>query len=270
MVNSRASLPQTRRRARLTGEGKSAGASKRLAKTTKAARKRRTPQEGLGPGAYAQIRDLIVALKLSPGAPLSESELTLRLGVSRTPIRQALHRLEQEGFVVVHRHGSISRLYVAPLTIADMKELHAIFSALEGLAARSVAQLPDAPRLEIAARMRQLNEELRAAWQARPGRLRDAQELHVRFHRTLDEAVTSRRLSNELQALQPQVERYERVYTAAMVSDFGDALQEHDELTAAIAAGDPDAAERCAIANWRRGSERYARVVQDIGERGSW
>lgn len=241
-----------------------------MPRATNAATKRRKPQEGLGPGAYVQIRDLIVALKLSPGAPLSESDLTLRLGVSRTPIRQALHRLEQEGFVVVQRHGSISRLCVAPLTIDDMQELHAIFSALEGLAARSVAQLPEAPRLELAARMRQLNKELRAAWQAGPGRMRDAQELHVQFHKALDEAISGRRLANELQALQPQVERYERVYTAAMVTDFDDALREHDEIVEAIEAGDPDEAERCAIANWRRGSERYARVVRDIGERGSW
>ncbi|HUG55109.1 MAG TPA: GntR family transcriptional regulator [Vicinamibacteria bacterium] len=228
------------------------------------------PQEGLGRDAYEQIRDLIVALKLSPGAPLSESDLTLRLGVSRTPIRQALHRLEQEGFVVAHRHGSISRLCVAPLTIEDMKELHAIFSALEGLAARSVAQLPEAPRLAVAAAMRRLNQDLRAAWQARPGRMRDAQDLHVRFHRTLDEAVTGRRLSGELRALQPQVERYERVYTAALVVEFAEALQEHDEMIEAIAKGDADGAERATIGNWRRGSERYARIVQDLGERGTW
>ena len=238
--------------------------------TTKKTAKRRRPQQGLSRDAYQQIRDLIVALKLAPGAALSESEITLRLGVSRTPIRQALHRLEQEGFVVAHRHGSISRLCVAPLTIEDMKELHAIFSALEGLAARSVAQLPDEPRQKLAARMRRLNDELRAAWQARPGRLREAQDLHVALHRTLDEAVVGRRLSNELRALQPQVERYERVYTAALITDFADALQEHEEMIEAISRGDADAAERSTIANWRRGSERYARIAQDIGERGSW
>ena len=232
--------------------------------------KRGKPREGLSRDAYEQIRDLIVALKLSPGAPLSESELTLRLGVSRTPIRQALHRLAQEGFVVVQRHGSIARLCVAPLTLEDMRELHAIFSALEGLAARSVAQMPEGPRRELAARMRQLNEDLRAAWQARPGRMRDAQDLHVRFHRTLDEAATGRRLSAELGALQPQVERYERVYTAALVNDFAEALQEHDQMIDAIIAGNPDAAERATVANWRRGSERYARIVRDLGERGSW
>lgn len=232
--------------------------------------RRTRPQEGLGQDAYAQIRDLIVAMKLAPGAPLSESELTLRLGVSRTPIRQALQRLEREGFVIAHRHGSITRLSVAPLTIEDMKELHAIFSALEGLAARSVAQLEDQPRQALATRMRRLNDELRAAWQARPGRLRDAQDLHVEFHRTLDEAVVSRRLSAELKALQPQVERYERVYTAALASEFAEALEEHDAMIEAIRTGDADAAERAATLNWRRGIERYARIVQDLGERGSW
>jgi DNA-binding FadR family transcriptional regulator len=78
--------------------------------------------------------------------PLSESELTLRLGASRTPIRQALQHLEQKGFVVAHRHGAITRLSVAPMTVDDMKELHAIFGALEGLAARSAAQLQDPAR----------------------------------------------------------------------------------------------------------------------------
>lgn len=234
-------------------------------------RKRAKPQEGLGRDAYEQIRDLIVALKLSPGAPLSESELTQRLGVSRTPIRQALHRLEQEGFVVAQRHGSISRLCVAPLTLEDMRELHGIFSALEGLAARGVAQLPEAPRRELVAVLRRINEELRHAWQARPGRMRDAQDLHVRFHRTLDEAVSgNRRLSGELRALQPQVERYERVYTAALVTDFAQALEEHEAMIDSIEKGDADAAERATMANWRRGSERYAGIVNDLGERGSW
>ncbi len=237
---------------------------------TKKPAKHGKPQEGLGRDAYEQIRDLIVALKLSPGAPLSESDLTQRLGVSRTPIRQALHRLEQEGFVVAQRHGSTSRLCVAPLTLEDMRELHAIFSALEGLAARSVAQLPEAPRLELATRLRQINQDLRVAWQARAGRMRDAQDLHVRFHRTLDEAASGRRLSGELRALQPQVERYERVYTSALVTDFAEALKEHDQMIDAITAGDADAAERSTIANWRLGSERYARIVQDLGERGSW
>ena len=235
-----------------------------------AARKRPKSQESLGHDAHQQIRDLIVAMKLSPGAPLSESELTLKLGASRTPIRQALQQLEQEGFVIAQRHGAITRLSVAPMTIEDMKELHAIFGALQGLAARSATHLPDAALRDLAARLEGLNNELRAAWQARPNRLREAQDLHVAFHRAIDEAVTGRRLAAELRALQPQVERYERVYTSALLTDFSDALKEHEDMIEAIRKGDADAAERATVENWRRGSERYERVVQDLGERGSW
>ena len=236
----------------------------------KAAPKRAKSQESLGRDAHQQIRDLIVAMKLSPGAPLSESELTQKLGASRTPIRQALQQLEQEGFVVAHRHGAITRLSVAPMTVEDMRELHAIFGALEGLAARSATQLPEAARLDLATRLERLNNELRAAWQSRPNSLREAQDLHVAFHRAIDEAVTGRRLSAELRALQPQVERYERVYTSALLTDFADALKEHEDMIEAIRKGDAEAAERATNENWRRGSERYERIVRDLGERGSW
>lgn len=235
-----------------------------------AARKRPKSQESLGHDSHQQIRALIVAMKLSPGAPLSESELTMRLGASRTPIRQALQQLEQEGFVVAHRHGAITRLSVAPMTVEDMRELHAIFGALQGLAARSATKLPDAARLDLASRLEGLNNDLRAAWQSRPRSLRDAQDLHVAFHRAIDEAVTGRRLSAALRALQPQVERYERVYTSALLTDFGDALKEHENMIEAIRKGDAEAAERATNENWRRGSERYERVVRDLGERGSW
>lgn len=217
---------------------------------------------------YCQLRDLIVSLKLSPGTPLSESDLTARLGISRTPIRQVLQRLQQEGFAVVHQVGSVSRMLVAPMTLEDMRELHAILSVLEGLAARAAAELPEEQRTALSARLRQFNEELRAAWRA--GAVREAQDLHVQFHRAFVEAAAPRRLRSELDALQPQVERYERVYTAAIASEFSQSLEEHEAIADAIASGDADLAERSVINNWRRGSERYATVVRNLGERGSW
>jgi DNA-binding GntR family transcriptional regulator len=100
--------------------------------------------------------------------------------------------------------------------------------------------------------------------------VRDAQDLHVRFHRTIVEAAAGRRLRSELDALQPQVERYERVYTATLASEFSQSLDEHEAIVDAIASGDADRAERSVIDNWRRGTERYAKVVRYLGERGSW
>lgn len=229
-----------------------------------------TSKQTLADEVYRQMRDLIVALKLSPGTPLSESDLTVRLGVSRTPIREALQRLLQEGFAVINQGGAVSRMVVAPMTIKDMRELHAILAVLEGLAARAAAQLPDDPRKLLAARMADLNRELRAAWQAGSQRVRDAQDLHVQFHQAFVEAAAGRRLLYELNAIQPQVERYERVYTGALAKEFSESLDEHEQVVAAIAAGDPDEAERSIINNWRRGTERSAKIVQNLGERGSW
>jgi DNA-binding GntR family transcriptional regulator len=236
----------------------------------RAAKRERTSKSSLAEDVYRQLRDLIVSLKLSPGMPLSESALTLRLGVSRTPIREALQRLQQERFVVMIQTGAVSRMLVAPLTVQDMRELHAILSVLEGLAARHAAQLPDVPRAALAERMATLNSRLRVAWKEGTARVREAQDLHVQFHRAFVEAAAETRLRAELDALQPQVERYERVYTGFLASEFKESLQEHDAIVEAIASGDADRAERQVICNWRLGTERYARIVQNLGERGSW
>jgi DNA-binding GntR family transcriptional regulator len=229
-----------------------------------------TARSSLADDAYRQLRDLIVSLKLSPGTTLSDSDLTVRLKVSRTPIRQALHRLQQEGFAVVSQSGAVSRLLVAPMTVDDMRELHAILGVLEGLAVRSAAALEPQPRRALVTRMRQLNGNLRKAWTPNALRVREAQDLHVQFHRSFVEAAAPPRLLAELNALQPQVERYERVYSASLSDGFTQSLAEHDALIEAIADGDADRAERCVITNWRKGSDRYARIAASLGERGNW
>src|SRR5207244_8598966 len=66
--------------------------------------------------AYQQLRELIVWGRLAPGSRVIESDIAERLGVSRTPVRSALHRLQQEGYIVGVGRGSEQRLTVAPLT----------------------------------------------------------------------------------------------------------------------------------------------------------
>ena len=87
---------------------------------------------------FSRVRELIVRGKLAPGSRVVEADLAERLGVSRTPIRAALHRLKQEGYILVATgSGSKARLSVAPLTQDDARELYQIVGHLEGLAARS-------------------------------------------------------------------------------------------------------------------------------------
>src|SRR5437867_8525608 len=90
---------------------------------------------------YARLRDLIVQGSLAPGSRIVETEIASRLGVSRTPVREALQRLQQEGFVMGAPGAQQSRLTVAPLTRDDVHELLDIVGALEGRGARRAASI---------------------------------------------------------------------------------------------------------------------------------
>ncbi len=231
---------------------------------------RLVPRQEVTSTAYQRLRDLIVAGRLAAGAPLIETELSARLEVSRTPVRAALQRLQQEGFVTASRAGTMLRAAVAPLTAADMREVFLMVGALESAAARMAAGLEPAAREALAAEMAKLADELHAASSSRPPDILRAHELHVRFHRVCTAAGAGPRLLAELDVLQPQAERYERVYASAVVHAFDEASREHAAIVEALCAGDGDAAERAVQRNWRGSAERYRQVVTILGERGNW
>jgi DNA-binding GntR family transcriptional regulator len=231
---------------------------------------RLVPRTEVTSSAYQRLRDLIVAGRLAPGAPLVETELSARLGVSRTPVRAALQRLQQEGFVTASRAGSMLRAAVAPLTAEDMREVFLMVGALESATARLAAGLEPAAREALADEMATLAAGLHAASSSRPPDIVRAHEMHVRFHRACTAAGAGPRLLAELDVLQPQAERYERVYASAIVLAFDEASREHTAIVEAIRAGDADAAERAVQRNWRGSAERYGQVVTILGERGNW
>ncbi|MGE5357998.1 MAG: GntR family transcriptional regulator [Bacteroidales bacterium] len=227
---------------------------------------------GVTAEAYTRLRALIVSGGLAPGAPLIETDLSVRLGVSRTPVRAAVQRLQQEGFVAGTKVGHMFRAVVAPLTADDMRELHFMLGALEGVAVRRAAEFSEDVRTALANGMEAINVQLRVCSQGARPHVREAQDLHVKFHRCCVEAAAGRRLLTQLDSLQPQVERYERFYTGALISGhrFEAALLEHDRIVEAIRVGDAVAAERAVAANWRNGADRYGPIVELLGERGSW
>jgi DNA-binding GntR family transcriptional regulator len=220
--------------------------------------------------AYLLLRDLIISGQLSPGAAIIESQAAARLGLGRTPVRAALKRLQQEGYVHALTTGKYTRAVVAPLTGSDMRELFLIMGALEGLAARLCSRLEASRREMLVAEMDAVNQGLLQV--AGPQNLdeRRAQDLHVRFHRIHVEAAAGPRLLAELDAIHPQVERYERLYTAALIRGIAESVREHGAIGEAIRSGDPDAAERAVGVNWRNGADRYEKVVAQMGERGIW
>ena len=219
--------------------------------------------------AYLRLRELVATSRLAPGAPLIEADLSKRLGVSRTPVRAALQRLQQEGFAAPSPVGQALRPIVSPLTSDDLVEVFLMVGALEAAAARGVSSLTRSVRGALTGALALVHAGLRAAVDARPPDLASAHALQSRFHRLLAGAAGPR-LRGELDVLLPQAERYARAYAPATWYAPGEILRDQEAIVAALRAGDGDRAEQRVAACWRRLLDRYRGVMATVGEQGTW
>jgi DNA-binding GntR family transcriptional regulator len=220
--------------------------------------------------AYRRLRELIVLGRLAPGARIIETTIADRLGVSRTPVRAALQRLQQEGYVIVPNPGQQSRMAVAPLTQDDAVELFSMVSAVEGLAANGAARKTDRERAAVAVELRALNTELLSAASAERRDVNRVFVLDQQFHRRVVEAGAGPRLLALHESFKPQSERYGRIYSSALSDEMPTSVREHDDVIRAIEAGDADGAEAAMRRNWSNASVRLADVIDTLGERGTW
>jgi DNA-binding GntR family transcriptional regulator len=219
---------------------------------------------------YEQLRELIIWGRLAPGSRVIESDIASRLGVSRTPVRSALHRLQQEGYISSIGRRKEQRLVIAPLTQEDARELFDIVGELEGLAARGLASREPEARSTIVAELRHLNNQLAVAAEApRPDALKIF-DLDTTFHRRYVEGGAGPRLISLHDAVKPQAERYVRLYTSALVDELAKSVDEHSVIVDRIDSGNADGAQRAVIRNWRNAAARLSRVIATLGERGSW
>jgi len=219
---------------------------------------------------YSRLRELIVGGLLAPGNRIVETEIATRLGVSRTPVREALQRLLQEGYVIDTLGAHQSRLTVAPLTRDDVHELLTVVGALEGIAARHAAELRPDARTTLVKGLREANGDFHRAGRASPidhELLYDADE---RFHRRIVEAAAGPRLLALYDAVKPQAERYIRMYISMLTDDIRSSVAEHEIIVAAITEGRCDDAEMAVETNWRHAADRLSRVIELAGERGAW
>lgn len=220
--------------------------------------------------AYHRLRELIVTGRLAPGSRIIETAVATRLGVSRTPVRAALQRLQQEGYVIVTSPGQQSRVSVAPLTQEDAIELFGMVSAVEGLAAHGAAGKSPEQRAALVAELRALNSDLLEASIADGRDVNRVFTLDERFHRRVVEAGAGPRLRVLHDSFKPQSERYGRIYSSALIEEIRTSVQEHEEVIRAIENGDGDAAEAAMRLNWSNSSHRLASVIDTLGERGTW
>jgi DNA-binding GntR family transcriptional regulator len=213
---------------------------------------------------YERLRELIVRGRLAPGGRLIETEVARRLGISRTPVREALRRLQQEGYVRAEPGAHQARLSVSPLTRADAEELLTIVGALEGLAAALSARLPKRTRVVLAKDLVKLNAAFGTAHMDLDALYRHDEE----FHRRYVVAAGGLRLVAMHDSIKPQAERYIRMYIGLLSSDVSSSVREHEAVIDAIATGKPAAAERAVRENWRHATDRIARVIDLAGELG--
>jgi len=217
---------------------------------------------------YHRVRELIVWGRLAPGSRIIETDIAARLDISRTPIRTALHRLQQEGYIVSTGGRKERRLIIAPLTQSDARELFEMVGAVESLAAGRAARASPEEREALGDELVALNAELVAAThESAAARVFDAD---MNLHRRIVEAGAGPRLRALHEAIKPQTERYIHLYTSSLPGEIARSVEEHELVIERITMGAADGARRAVQHHWRNAAARLERIIEVMGERGSW
>jgi DNA-binding GntR family transcriptional regulator len=201
--------------------------------------------------AYLEIKQCIQRGEFSPGAFLSERQLAALLGMSKTPIKAALERLEQEGFVAVSPQQGI---VVRELSIGEVADQFELRMALESYVVRSIAgTLSDR---QIQGVERNLRQQSSAAARGQSDRL---VELDTEFHLLLCEVFGNRAI---LECLEHHRSRMHRVIAQVMSQSAGrlaDAVREHEGIFAAVRGGEAEAASRLMVQHLEFGKQSLLR-----------
>ena len=228
-------------------------------------------QSSLNDSAYDEIRKMILRGSLAPGGRIVESELAEHIGVSRTPVRSALHRLLQDGYLLAQREGSRKvKLTVAPLTREDAREIYHIVGALDGLAAWHAAHLPERERLALSRGMTRINDAISEIGSSAPPDHQRLMELHGEFHDLVLGAVGASRLKALHSVTKPQADRYRRIYSSGDFGQQARSVREHITIIDAIADGDAHEALCRTQDHWMAAADRLCGIIELLGERGSW
>jgi DNA-binding GntR family transcriptional regulator len=175
----------------------------------------------------ALVRELVITGELGAGEQLRQRDLAVRFGVSQTPVREAMRRLESEGLLVCDTHRGFT---VVTPGDGRVEENFQIRAALESLGASLAARKIDAEGL---ARLRDLNERMRALSDEDP----DYAELNREFHFTVYEYAASPLLLSLMRLLWASLNGGPRVSRS-----HAESARQHDEILAALADADAAAA----------------------------
>jgi DNA-binding GntR family transcriptional regulator len=204
------------------------------------------PRASRGEDAYAAIREAILDGTFAPGHLTSAAEIALALGVSRTPVHEALLKLQEEGLVRIQPKRGIVICALAP---DDIREIYDVMIALEGRAAELAAALPEEARAAAADRLADATNRMEAALAA--GDMRAWGLADGAFHQDLTAASGNGRIDRIARTVADQMHRA-RMLTLNLRGNLAASIAEHRSIVAAIRAGDGGAADRAARGHRQR------------------
>lgn len=190
------------------------------------------------------LRNEIVNGRIRPGDKIVADEIAKKLGVSRTPVREALKILEAGGYLSTKAHFGVRVTTFSPKDFVDLSRVRQV---LDGLAAQLAAErLSDAERSQVCAKLTQLNDDLVVALRASDANL--AARLNADFHRELYRGANSEllfdmvNLSNLSWDLYPLADRYFWEMASRTERIPAEVHQQHGAIIKAILEGNPDEA----------------------------
>ncbi|MCB7136274.1 GntR family transcriptional regulator [Cellulosimicrobium marinum] len=201
---------------------------------------------------YDLLRGRIIDGTLAPDARLTEPVLSAELGVSRTPVREALRLLQAEALVVELPTGGVR---VAPLDVADARRVYDVRARLEGLLARDACERA---RPDDVARLVRLVAVMDAVRDHEDEVLR----IGAQFHGEIEALADHRWASALLRQIRGHVDRY-RALAARRRVGTTDHVDEHRAVADAIARRDPDAAEAAMRAHVERSAALAEQSLRD-------
>lgn len=207
--------------------------------------------------AYDALKRLILDGVLPAGAQMLEQEAAARLNMSRTPVREAMVRLRQEGMVEIRpRHG----MRVLPVSARDMADIYDVLTALEGIAAEAVARkgIAARPLASLRAAVADMGKALEA------GDLIRWAEADERFHSQLVQLSGNTRLIQMVGQLWDQAHRA-RMLTLQLRPKPTNSVTEHAALVDAIASGDSVVARRIHEDHRRRAGKMLVELLERLG-----
>lgn len=200
-----------------------------------------------------ELKTAIITGKLAPGERLSEEKLAASLKVSRVPLREALRRLEAEGYVsfLLNHEVAVSRP-----TMEDLEDYYTITSVLEGLAARLAVERAQPDEL---ARLQELHGLLREAYHKRD--LSRYFEANSSFHHFIAEIARNERLYRLIEQMRREIQKT-RIFSLHLPQRLDYSMREHDQILDAFLKKNPELAEATMVRHLKNQMEALKKMLE--------